>query len=444
MNVIQSSAWFLPQHTGGTEVYVAGLASHLKALGISSTVAVPVDSAGEAHELWEGIPVYRYPAPAQTTYQQQIGVEPHGEFDRFERWLGRQPAAIYHQHSWTYGCGLHHLRAARRRGLRTVLTVHVPGPVCLRGTMLREGKEQCDGVIRERTCAACWLGSRGMPGVSADVLSRIPVRAARWLRPLGRVGTALSATSLAQDHRDHLLSAANNADHVVAVCEWLHEALLRNGVPREKLSLNRQGTAEAGAIAANRAPFRNDRPLSVAFVGRWDPVKGVDVLVEAMLLLPPGCPVQLQIVAIQPTDPVMTAYMDRVRARAAAHPGIRIQPPLAPGQMAQFLASVDVLAVPSQWLETGPLVVLEAFAAGTPVLGSSLGGIRELVKDGRNGRLLRHDKPRDWADALLELAAAPHALEAWRSGIGPVRSMRDVAMESRDLYASLLKQPAGG
>ena len=59
-----------------------------------------------------------------------------------------------------------------------------------------------------------------------------------------------------------------------------------------------------------------------------------------------------------------------------------------------FLSRIDVLAVPSQWLETGPLVVLEAFAAGTPVIGSDLGGIRELVSDGRDGLLVPHDDVR--------------------------------------------------
>ena len=43
------------------------------------------------------------------------------------------------------------------------------------------------------------------------------------------------------------------------------------------------------------------------------------------------------------------------------------------------MANFDLLAVPSQWMETGPIVVLEAHAVGTPVLGANLGGIAELV-----------------------------------------------------------------
>ena len=52
-----------------------------------------------------------------------------------------------------------------------------------------------------------------------------------------------------------------------------------------------------------------------------------------------------------------------------------------------MLAGFDMLAVPSQWQETGPLVVFEAQALGVPVLGSDLGGIAELITPGKKVRL---------------------------------------------------------
>ena len=56
-------------------------------------------------------------------------------------------------------------------------------------------------------------------------------------------------------------------------------------------------------------------------------------------------------------------------------------------QLLKVLSGFDLCVVPSLWLETGPLVVLESFAAGVPVLGSRLGGIAELVRDGVDGLL---------------------------------------------------------
>jgi glycosyltransferase involved in cell wall biosynthesis len=77
---------------------------------------------------------------------------------------------------------------------------------------------------------------------------------------------------------------------------------------------------------------------------------------------------------------------------------------LAPGEVQARMHDCDVVAVPSQWLETGPLVVKEALVVGTPVLGSNLGGIAELVQHGRNGWLVDPADPRAWALEIQRLS----------------------------------------
>ena len=77
---------------------------------------------------------------------------------------------------------------------------------------------------------------------------------------------------------------------------------------------------------------------------------------------------------------------------------------MPPTDVVERLSVYDVVAVPSQGLETGPLVVLEAFAAGVPVLGSAIGGIADKVNDGVDGFLVRpFDSETEWASALEAL-----------------------------------------
>ena len=102
-------------------------------------------------------------------------------------------------------------------------------------------------------------------------------------------------------------------------------------------------------------------------------------------------------------------------------------------QIPSTLAGFDVLAVPSRWLETGPLVVLEAFATGTRVLGSALGGIAELVVSDRHGRLLPPNDPLAWSLAIADLATQRNQLTA----IPSPRSVADVARETRAVYDAL-------
>lgn len=439
---LQMLGWYFPESTGGTEVYVAALAEELSKLDIQCNVSAPVNAALATDYLHKGTHVHRYQLTEDKASHQITGAFPHTGFDGFVHWLAQQRAAVYHQHSWTYGCGLHHLQAAKQLGMVTVLTVHVPGPVCLRGTMLQDGAKPCDGRIALQKCAQCWLQQRGMPAMARALVSKVPPSFGKQVRGFGRLGTALAATSLAQHHLATLLQAADAADHVVAVCQWLFDALLINGVPRSKLSLNRQGVASTPAVRPARAVHKPGAPLIVGFLGRWDPLKGVGVLVNAVLQLPAHVPLQLYIHAVTPQDPDMLRYMQQVIASAATSPRIKILPALASDEVAGFLQGIDLLAVPSQWFETGPLVVLEAFAVGTPVIGANLGGIAELVQHGQNGWLVDYDNTAAWAAALRQLATDRNLLQQLQQGIRPVRTMHDVALETKQLYLKLLANTA--
>ena len=98
----------------------------------------------------------------------------------------------------------------------------------------------------------------------------------------------------------------------------------------------------------------------------------------------------------------------------------------------------DLLAVPSIWMETGPLVVLEAFSQQLPVIGSRRGGIAELVDHEKNGWLVAAGDANAWAVALDAIAKDRSMLDRARASIGTVRTMKQVAEEHLGLYRQVL------
>jgi glycosyltransferase involved in cell wall biosynthesis len=88
-------------------------------------------------------------------------------------------------------------------------------------------------------------------------------------------------------------------------------------------------------------------------------------------------------------------------------------------------------------METGPLVVLEAFAAGVPVLGSRLGGIADKVRHERDGLLVNPPASVEAWRGMLRRIADPTQLRELRARVRPPRSDVDVAAEMAGLYASL-------
>jgi glycosyltransferase involved in cell wall biosynthesis len=128
-------------------------------------------------------------------------------------------------------------------------------------------------------------------------------------------------------------------------------------------------------------------------------------------------------------------YRKDLRDDVAADGRIVLHDPVAPDDVVATLARYDVLAAPSQQFETGPLVVLEAFAAGLPVVGTRLGGIAEQVRDGVNGLLIEAGSVRAWSEAFRALredgAALLHQLA---HGVQPPRSMEAVADDMAVVY----------
>src|SRR5262245_33363134 len=129
MRVLLGVPWFFPDSVGGTEVYVRALAQELRSARVDVAIATPI--SGTATETYvDGLRVFRFPAP--------YGAFGEIDLDRAEPsdWcdiLDRFEPTVVDLHALTTGLELPHLKAARRRGARTVVTVHIPGIVCARG-----------------------------------------------------------------------------------------------------------------------------------------------------------------------------------------------------------------------------------------------------------------------------------------------------------------------
>ena len=224
---------------------------------------------------------------------------------------------------------------------------------------------------------------------------------------------------------------------MVAVSQWVRDVLKRNTVPVAKITLSRQGI-DAAAQAPRPKMREPTEPLKIAYFGRIDQGKGPDLLARALKMIPEVF-VQVDIFAIrQATGP------DRVHnwlaVQAQRDPRLSLRTPVAPDKVIDIMADYDLIAVPSRLLETGPLVALEAFAAGVPVLGANLGGIAEVVRDGVDGILVAPDDAAAWAATIKRLANNRHVLDALRSCIVPPRTMDAAATDMATLYARILSR----
>jgi glycosyltransferase involved in cell wall biosynthesis len=154
-------------------------------------------------------------------------------------------------------------------------------------------------------------------------------------------------------------------------------------------------------------------------------VKGPHQVVEAILALPKEGPIQLDLFG-----PYWdSSYGLQRLKRISDDDRFRLMGNRPKDQLLPLRQGYDLEVVPSTWLETGPLTVLEAFTVGLPVAGSDLGGIMELLAGGAGRTLSTHAK--SWQQFLQQVLINPEELKSPPTFI---RGFSDVAMELLPVY----------
>jgi glycosyltransferase involved in cell wall biosynthesis len=200
----------------------------------------------------------------------------------------------------------------------------------------------------------------------------------------GGGGAAVAALRAARD------AELRGAARVVCPSGYLRELALGWGLPADRvLVLPNPAPRVDGGLGRDelRRRFGFDRP-TLAFAGRLTAQKALGVALDAVAQVDG---VALAIAGEGPERAALEARADALGVAAR----VRFLGPLARPAVLDLLAAADALVLSSSW-ENFPHVVVEALAAGTPVVATAAGGVGEVVTTDHNGLLV----PRGDANAL--------------------------------------------
>jgi phosphatidylinositol alpha-mannosyltransferase len=144
-----------------------------------------------------------------------------------------------------------------------------------------------------------------------------------------------------------------------------------------------------------------DGTRNILFVGRHEPRKGLVELLKAFRILrKTGCECRLLIVGSGPQEREARRYVLTRRLQ-----GVEFLGRVSDDEKAQLFKTADVYASPATGRESFGIVLLEAMAAGTPIVCSDIHGYKGVVRRGREGLLVPPRKPKALASAIGQLLA---------------------------------------
>jgi glycosyltransferase involved in cell wall biosynthesis len=271
---------------------------------------------------------------------------------------------VAHVHNTWYALSPAVIRGLRQAGVPVAMTLHNYRLLCVNAELFRNGQpcEECVG-------HGPWRG----------VTHRCYRQSA--LQSLPAAGT------IALHHR--LGTWRHDVDMFLALTEFARTLFVRGGLPADRIRVKSNFVDDPGARTVPAGESQ-----TVLCIGRLVAQKGVDLLLEAWRGMG-GSGLRLVLIGDGP-------LRDDLQRREV--PGVRFAGRLSMAEVWAQMLAARALVFPSRSYEGQPMVVLEAFAAGLPVLASSLGGLPEMLAPLGGGWLTPAGTVDGWTAALRRLA----------------------------------------
>ncbi|MHA1730845.1 MAG: glycosyltransferase family 4 protein [Promethearchaeota archaeon] len=406
---------FPPNYMAGSEVYTLKLcreqAKFLRVVVFSRDEDPYSEPYSVKHEKSEGIEVYRV-VKNQRDYLFEDKYLDERMDELFRKILEEvKPDIVHVGHLSHLSTNIVHV--IKKEDIPVVFTLHDFWMMCLRGQLITPEKELCNGPSPAK-CSRC-------TGYYFRSFEEGVERYTKW--------------------EAHIRGVLDSVDRFIAPSRFLREKFIEFGVPAKKISYQDYGF--------DLSPFRafggdlevsqkiQDGPVTgkvrFGFMGRIIPVKGVDILVEALNRLDPR---RAHLVIFGNSN----GHEMHLRKRIKNQDSVEFKGSYHNDEITGVFKEIDVLVVPSIWYENSPLVIHEAFLAKKPVITTNIGGMSELVKDGENGLLFEVGNVDSLAEAMQRFVDDPSLTRRLNKTLTQVRSIEEDALGILKIYDGLLNR----
>ncbi len=272
--------------------------------------------------------------------------------------------------------------AAKKHGCRLIQSVHNMRFLCPNALMIRNNKVCEDCVTKGLRCAAlhgCYKNSRLYSAMLAFAL---------WFhRKIGSFNK-VDAYLYTTDFNRNMLS------RVISVDKLFYKPYYSDSSVRDTSDKSRD---------------------YYIYISRLEYLKGIQVALEAFKELPE---LRLYVLGVGPDEEKSHQFVTDNHMENVTFLGFKNK-----AEMVDLLYNAKALVFPTQWYEGFPMTIVESLAVGTPIIGSDIGNVGTIVKDGVNGIIFKYNDSHDLIEKIQYFEDNPD--EARKLELGAIMDFKD-------------------
>lgn len=427
---------------GGTEVYCYNLSKELAKshkVFIFFRIKNPKEKEyALSYNMFEGLGLYsvnrtfRFCNNFTNTYSDV-------EVDRiFNKVLDEtKPDIIHIQHLLFLSRGI--VREIKKRNIPIVYTLHDYWLICYRGQLINDQLRMCKEISTVE-CQRCLRYLLKIKKYSMLFYYFLRKKKAIFLLSFLK---KLYFFFVKKEAKDGIREFQESSRYVyyavnlfIAPSRFVKSKFIENKAPSEKIIYSVCGFNKSFFLPKEE---RVSNTFTFAYIGTLLPMKGVDILISAFKGLK-NKNIELSIYGRIFSYSGFEYYPKYLKKITRDDERIKFKGEYNNSEINFIFSNIDILVVPSVWLENSPFVVQEAFLSKTPVIGSRIGGMPELVLDGINGLLFKPGDTQDLQNKMEYVLNNPDAVRRFKENIPEVKSIENNSRETEEIYSRLIKE----
>lgn len=386
-----------PNFIGGAELIAHSQAKALKKLGheviiFTGDTHARGDRYSMSQDTYENLTVFRVRLLPQDFQSDFVNFSHRIVEEHFKALLDKFSPEVVHFHN-IIGLSIGIIHIAKTRGIKTVLTLHDHWGFCFKNTLIKFNDEICRNFSECKDC---------MPFIHDQDNKGIPIHM----------------------RADFFAMQMHDLDVIISPSQYLAEAYINAGLPKEKFMVISYGIEiqKFKNISKNTAL---DGRLRFTFIGYLGKHKGIHTFLSALPLIDNKDRFQVNLVG---EGELADLYKQQVKSNGLQNI-VKFWGKIDNNRIEEVYSVTDVLILPSIWPENQPVTITEAMAARTPVIGSRMGGIPELVEDGKTGYIFEAGDEKELAEKMQEFILHPDKLQTF--GQNAFKKIADYELENQ-------------